>query len=281
MTVVETAARPATIADRWSLAGKVVVITGFGAGIGLATARVCAEVGARIVGLEVDPAAGAAAVAELSASGATAEFIRTDMADPDAIVAAFDAIAENAGPVDVLVNNAAAGMHTAPENFELDEWQHVLDVSITGYALAARQAGRSMIAAGRGGSIVNISSIAGLSALGRGNFAYSVAKAGVNQLTRELAVEWAGHGIRVNAVAPCQVLTDSLRALLDDPRFDGGDVEKRFVRSIPLGRLARPEDIAAAVHFLACDAAGFITGVVLPVDGGNTALNPGGTVGGA
>jgi NAD(P)-dependent dehydrogenase (short-subunit alcohol dehydrogenase family) len=280
VTVVEAAARPATIADRWSLARKVVVITGFGAGIGLATARVCAEVGGRIIGLEVDPAAGAAAVAELSASGATAEFIGTDMADPDAIVAAFDHIADTVGPVDVLVNNAAAGMHTTPENFELDEWQHVLDVSITGYALAARQAGRSMIAAGRGGSIVNISSIAGLSALGRGNFAYSVAKAGVNQLTRELAVEWAGHGIRVNAVAPCQVLTDSLRALLDDPRFDGGDVQTRFVGSIPLGRLARPEDIADAVHFLACDAARFITGVVLPVDGGNTALNPGGTVGG-
>ena len=152
-------------------------------------------------------------------------------------------------------------------------------VSITGYAMAAREAGRAMIRQGRGGSIVNVSSIAGLSALGRGNFAYSVAKAGVNQLTRELAVEWAGHGIRVNAVAPCQVRTAGIGSLLADQRFDAGAVEQRFIRGIPLGRLAEPGEIADVIHFLASDAARFVTGVVLPVDGGNTALNAGGTPG--
>jgi NAD(P)-dependent dehydrogenase (short-subunit alcohol dehydrogenase family) len=267
------------LAAHWSLAGKVAVISGFGAGIGLASARACAAAGARIVGLEIDESVGSAAARSLRDQGADATFLPADMGDPEQVTAAFARIAEQVSTVDVLVNNAAVGMHTPPQDFQLDEWSRVLAVSITGYALAAREAGRLMIAAGRGGSIVNISSIAGLSALGRGNFAYSVAKGGVNQLTRELAVEWAGHGIRVNAVAPCQVLTDSLRALLNNERFDSGGVESRFVRGIPLGRLALPEDIADAVLFLAGDAARFVTGVILPVDGGNTALNPGGTIG--
>jgi NAD(P)-dependent dehydrogenase (short-subunit alcohol dehydrogenase family) len=92
-------------------------------------------------------------------------------------------------------------------------------------------------------------------------------------------VEWAGHGIRVNAVAPCQVRTAAIGSLLADQRFDGGAVEQRFIRGIPLGRLAEPGEIADVIHFLASDAARFVTGVVLPVDGGNTALNAGGTPG--
>lgn len=263
-----------TLEERWSLAGRTAVITGFGAGIGRAVARLFAEAGASIVGLDYAEDRGLAAVDELVAGGAKATFIRCDMGEPSYVEHAFEQVAD----VDILVNNAGAGSHTPPQDLGLDEWNRVLSVSLTGYALAARAAGRGMIARGSGGSIVNISSIAGLSALGRGNYAYSVAKGGVNQLTRELAIEWAVHGIRVNAVAPCQVRTEGIASLLADERFDGGAVESRFVRGIPLGRLAEPDEIADAVLFLASDAARFVTGVVLPVDGGNTALNAGGTV---
>jgi NAD(P)-dependent dehydrogenase (short-subunit alcohol dehydrogenase family) len=268
-----------TIVPPWSLAGRLAVITGVGAGIGRATATAFARAGARIAGLDIDTQGGERAARELGAEGGEAVFISCDTGDAGAIESAFTTIADTIGPVDILVNNAGAGSHTRPEDLSLAEWEHVMAVSITGYAMAAREAGRAMIRQGRGGSIVNVSSIAGLSALGRGNFAYSVAKGGVNQLTRELAVEWAAHGIRVNAVAPCQVRTAAIGSLLTDQRFDGGAVEQRFIRGIPLGRLAEPGEVADVIHFLASDAARFVTGVVLPVDGGNTALNAGGTSG--
>jgi NAD(P)-dependent dehydrogenase (short-subunit alcohol dehydrogenase family) len=151
-------------------------------------------------------------------------------------------------------------------------------VNVTGCFLCAQAAGRRMIARGEGGAIINMSSIAGSSALGRGNFAYSVSKGAVNQFTRELAIEWAPYRIRVNAIQPCQVLTPALQSLIDDPQFDSDSLVATFLRGIPLGRLAQPEDIAAAALFLASDAASMITGALLPVDGGNLAMNAGGTV---
>jgi len=151
-------------------------------------------------------------------------------------------------------------------------------VNLTGYFLCAQAAGRRMIAAGRGGAIVNISSINGSSALGRGNLAYSVTKGGVNMLTRELAIEWAPHGIRVNAVQPCQTKTAKLVEVLEHPDVETAGVTQDILRGIPLGRFAEPDEIAAAVVFLASPQASMITGAMLPVDGGNLAFNAGGTV---
>lgn len=255
------------------------MVTGSGSGIGRAVAHALAAAGAAVIGLDRDAEAGRRVAAEVSSAGSEAPFICCDMGSPDMIESAFDRLDESTGRVDILVNNAAVGSHTPPALLSRSEWERVVGVGLTGYVFAAQAAGRRMIRQGDGGAIVNMGSIAGSTALGRGNFAYSVTKGAVNQLTRELAVEWAPHRIRVNAVQPCQVRTGGLQGLVDDPQFDDEALIAQFLRGIPLGRLAEPEDIADAVLFLVSPAARFVTGVVLPVDGGNLALNPGGTVG--
>jgi NAD(P)-dependent dehydrogenase (short-subunit alcohol dehydrogenase family) len=195
------------------------------------------------------------------------------------VAAAFAAVDERFGRIDLLVNNAVIPVpRVHPEDLALSDWQRTLDVNLTGYFLCAQAAGRRMIAAGRGGAIVNISSINGSSALGRGNLAYSVTKGGVNMLTRELAIEWAPHGIRVNAVQPCQTKTAKLVEVLEHPGVETSGVTHDILRGIPLGRFAEPDEIAAAVVFLASPQASMITGAMLPVDGGNLAFNAGGTV---
>ncbi len=131
-------------------------------------------------------------------------------------------------------------------------------------------------ARGRGGSIINMSSIGGSSALGRGNFAYSVGKGAINQFTRELAIEWAKHKIRVNAIQPCQMLTPAVRKWLDDPKTDPNLIS-HLLQGIPSNRLGEPEDVVGPVVFLASDASEMVTGTLLSVDGGNLALNAGGS----
>jgi NAD(P)-dependent dehydrogenase (short-subunit alcohol dehydrogenase family) len=205
--------------------------------------------------------------------------VECDVADPERVAAAFAAVDERFGRIDLLVNNAVIPVpRVHPEDLALSDWQRTLDVNLTGYFLCAQAAGRRMIAAGRGGAIVNISSINGSSALGRGNLAYSVTKGGVNMLTRELAIEWAPHGIRVNAVQPCQTKTAKLVEVLEHPGVETSGVTHDILRGIPLGRFAEPDEIAAAVVFLASPQASMITGAMLPVDGGNLAFNAGGTV---
>ena len=122
---------------------------------------------------------------------------------------------------------------------------------------------------------MNMCSIAGTSAMGRGSFPYSVGKGAIAMMTKELAVEWAGHGIRVNAIQPCQFLTPGLRHRLDDPAL--GAIREKFLSGIPLNRLGEPHEMVGPVLFLVSDAASMVTGVLLPVDGGNLAINAGGT----
>lgn len=260
------------------LAGRVIVVTGCARGIGRAICVRAGALGMKVVGLDVNEGGAEETAGMVSAQGGEAWHYACDVSRPERIEEVFGDIERTVGPTNVLVNNAAVVVHSPPESITPSDWQRVIGVDLTGSAFTAQHAGRSMIAAGAGGSIINLTSIAGVAALGRGNFVYSVAKAGVIGMTRELAVEWAGFGIRVNAVAPSQVQTEGFQALIGNERIVGGNIVSEAVRGIPLGRLAETSDIVSAVLFLAGDAASFITGVVLPVDGGSLALHAGGSL---
>lgn len=262
----------------FDLTGHVALVTGAGAngGNGHAAALGLARYGADLFVTDVDEAGAAQTAAEVRALGRRCVWRRADNGNPEDIEAVYAELDGSYERITILVNNVASSHRSRPEELSLADWQRVMRVVLDGTFLFTQEAGRRMMRQGGGGSIVNISSIAGSSALGRGNFVYSVAKGGINQFTRELAVEWSPHGIRVNAIQPCQILTPALRRILVDPRLDPTTIKERFLRGIPLGRLGEPEDVAKAVVFLASDAAAFITGVMLPVDGGNLALNAGG-----
>jgi NAD(P)-dependent dehydrogenase (short-subunit alcohol dehydrogenase family) len=257
---------------------QVVVVNGGANGIGMAISEGFAATGAAVALLDIDAPAATRTVDQITAAGGRARAWTCDISSEQQVEAAFADIETKLGHVGVLVNNAGINPRALPLEVDIETWQRVLAVNLTGYFLCARAAGRGMVARGYG-SIVNISSIAGSTALGRGNFAYSVTKGGVDAMTRELAVEWGRHGVRVNAVAPCQVATAGFLAN-EKARTQAGDpTVSDYRRGIPMGRAAEPADIAAAVLYLASDAAAMVTGVTLPVDGGNLAFNAGGTLG--
>ena len=162
---------------------------------------------------------------------------------------------------------------TPPETITLEQVETVLRNLVIGRFCACQEAGRRMLAAGRG-SIINIGSLASVSALGRGHIAYSMAMGAVAQMTRELSTEWSGQGVRVNAILPAQVVNPGLEArMAADPHL-----RTTYLRGIPAGRLGEPDDIRGLAVFLASDASRWITGALIPMDGGNLALNGGGTV---
>jgi NAD(P)-dependent dehydrogenase (short-subunit alcohol dehydrogenase family) len=266
-----------SIADRFRLDGRVALITGAGGAFGRAIALGFAEMGARLFLTDLDSDRLEESATEVRAAGGTCATKTGDSgssADVDAVLSDLDAAY---GRIDILINNAGRNpMQGRPEVFPLEIWEDVLRTNLTGYFLFARGAGKRMIQQGTRGAIVNVSSIAGASSLGRGNLAYGASKSGVNQLTRELAVEWAHHGIRVNAIQPCQFLNAGWRGMIADPKRAG--LVQHVLAGIPLGRMGEPHEIVGPVLFLASDAASMVTGVLLPVDGGNLALNPTGTL---
>jgi len=264
-------------ADVFRLYGKVVLITGAGGGLGTATAHAMARAGAAVAAVELDPGRLAALTASLEGAGARVLGVEADVSVREQVVAAFQSAEDQLGPVDVLVNMAFVLKLGAPEELSLEDWKLNIDGGLTGYFLCAQEVGRRMIRRGEGGVILNISSIGGTSAVGRRSFVYSICKAAVDMMTKELAVEWAKHGIRVNAVAPAQVMTEGLRKRMQDHPFDDYTMQ-RILGGIPFNRMGEPAEIADPLVFLASDAARFITGVVLPVDGGNLAMNAGGSI---
>jgi NAD(P)-dependent dehydrogenase (short-subunit alcohol dehydrogenase family) len=273
-------ARRGIVAQHWfELTGRAALVTGGSVrgGNGHAIAVALAEAGADVFVTDVDLEGARQTADEITALGRRGVACRCDNGVPAEIMAAFTAFDHSFDHLNILVNNVGIGSRAHPEELSLEEWQQVVRVNLDGTFLCSREAGRRLIRQGTGGSIINISSIAGSSALGRGNFVYSVTKGGINQFTRELAVEWAPHRIRVNAIQPAQIMTPALKAIFSNPKLNAEKTRTRMLAGIPLDRFGEPEDVAAAAVFLASEAASFVTGHLLPVDGGSLALNAGGS----
>lgn len=254
------------------LAGKVALVTGAGSGIGRAVAVLFAREGARVGINYCHNASGAAETLErVRAEGAEGLLLRADVASAAEVGAAVRTLEQAWGRLDVLVNNSGIGTSSSPDRVaDIDEadWDRVLAVNLKGVMLVCKLALPGMIRRG-GGSIVNISSIRGL--LGNPNLAsYCASKGGVVLLTRQMAVDYARHGVRVNCICPGFVLSEMLASYIArqaDPAAAG----RAFAAMAPMNRVGQPEEIAAAALFLASDASSFVTGAALPVDGGYTA----------
>ena len=247
--------------DHWlGLRDKVCVVTGAGGGIGRAVALGMAEAGASVVLLDKNLEDCRASEAVLLPTGVKTLALECDIADPDSVAAAERAT-RAVGPCDILINNAGVLRPGPLATVRLEDWNLLLAVNLTGYLLCAQAFGKAMIERGSG-AIVHTASIAGSHAQGFSG-AYSVSKAGVLMLSRQLAVEWGPHGVRSNVVSPGMVRTPMSESFYRDE-----SVTERRAAAIPLGRVATPDDMAQVVLFRASGRAGYVNGQEIIVDGG-------------
>ncbi len=255
--------------DRFSLAGKVALITGGGGGIGAALAEAMAGAGARVVvfGRTQEPLD--AALARIRAAGSDGAAIVADVTDDAATESAVAQATERVGPIDILVNAVGGGagkaLHPA-ESYPRDAWDWIIELNLRSTVVPTQPVARRMIERGSGGAVLNISSVRANLGINAGYSAYVAAKGAISSLTRQWATEWARHGIRVNAIMPTFVDTPQVASLLADPKFKAG-----IVGRIPLGRVGETRDLSGPAIFLVSDAASFVTGHILSIDGGLTA----------
>ena len=244
-----------------ALDGRVALVTGGGTGLGRAMALELGRLGARVAvaGRRNEP------LEEVARELGGGLAVRCDVRDPEAVAAAFDAAERELGPVTTLVNNAAGNFLVRAEDLSPNGWRAVLGIVLDGTFFCSRELGRRAIERGEGGGaqIVNVVATYAWTG-GPGTVHSAAAKAGVVNLTRTLAVEWAPHGIRVNALAPGPIETPQTRERL----WPTEEMRAAVLAKIPLGRFGREEEVANACAFLVSDYAGFVTGAVLTLDGG-------------
>ena len=246
---------------------KIAIVTGAGRGMGGTFAEALALAGADVVITELpDREMDAQETAQLvEAAGRRAMVAPLDVTEQASIHVLVDRVLDEWGRIDILVNNAGTNIRQFAVDVTEEAWDKVVDTDLKGVFFCAQAVGRHMVARGGGGKIINISSQLGIVGEPQ-RIAYCASKAGVVNVTRVLALEWARHGINVNAIAPTYVRTPLIDRLLEDEA-----VRENIVRRIPLGRVAEPEEIAGVVVFLASPASDFVTGHTLLVDGGWTA----------
>jgi NAD(P)-dependent dehydrogenase (short-subunit alcohol dehydrogenase family) len=250
-----------------ALAGRVALVTGAGAGIGRASALVFAREGAQVVVVDIDDAGGDATVRLVERDGGEATFVHADVSDADHVEAMVQHAVSTFGGLDCALNNAGMGTGGQPiADYPVSEWDRAIGVMLTGVFLGMKYEIPAMLARG-GGAIVNTSSVAGLTGY-PGQSGYIAAKHGVIGLTRTVALEYAAQGIRVNAICPGTARTPMVAAALDH----SPEIAEHLVGLLPIGRVAEPSEIAEAAVWLCTDAASFVLGTALSVDGGYTAL---------
>jgi gluconate 5-dehydrogenase len=255
--------------DIFRLDGRVALVSGGGGAIGSALAVGLAGAGASVAVGEIDAERAEAAAVRIRALGVDCLAIAADVTDPAGAERAAAETVDRFGRLDIIVNAVGGGagkvIHDA-QDYPLEDWDWIFELNLRSTLLATQAAVRHMIAAGNGGRVLNISSVRAQLGIASGYSAYVAAKGAVSSLTRQWATEWATHGITVNAIAPTFVDTPQVAMLLGDPVFKAGVLAR-----IPLGRVGETSDLVGPVLFFCSDAASFVTGQILTIDGGLTA----------
>ena len=251
------------MSKRFDLSGKTALVTGASSGLGVHFARTLAAAGAAVAIAARRADRLASLQAELNTAGAKASAVDLDVQSAESVSAAFDAAKHALGTIDIVVNNAGISIVKPALDMPQEDWDAVVDTNLRGAWLVAQAAARRWVAAKRAGVIVNIGSILGLRTIGQ-VATYNASKAGLIHLTRVLAMEWARHDIRVNAICPGYIETEMNSAFWKTP------AGQRLIERIPQRRIGLPEHLDGALLLLASDAGTFMTGSVLTVDGGHT-----------
>jgi len=258
--------------EMFDLSGRVAMVSGAASGMGKAMATGVAEAGADVLLIDINKEGLEQTARELGHLGRKVVTAVCDVSDLSAIDELWKTSDKEFGRIDFLGNVAGNGASGKPEEVSMDSIQLALQNLVVGRLYMCQNAGKRMLEQGKG-SIVNIGSLASMNALGRSHIPYSMAMGAVIQMTRELSTEWASRGVRVNAILPGQVTNPGMeKRMQDDP-----EIRDIWLRGLPIGRLGRPEEIKGLAVLLASDASSFITGALIPFDGGNLAKNAGGS----